>query len=584
MQSVSSVLSGLRNLVLSSSAPAVHTRLSKILEEFATTFFSELNEACQSVAQRSAGSEHIDATHNQLATTLEARAGVMKKLWDEARGLYKKVPDIDKPNEKAEALSSVMGIEMLGTHLERKTTDFIKVIKDPNFNQALEESKAAIRSLETLSTLGTIQQKVTELVEQFNKMKPKIEATKDSNLFFINDTLLLYILYAAKSFKKEIPAGSTVLTGLLLQLEADAKKLVRSYVVDLDSSNLLESTAAATDKPLLESATSTTLPSAYKFRNGTWKQWLARFPIARYSAIESQIQELEGVAKCVYKIECAFRDQIANPCKLNKATLEQLETQSGDSQMLTRAALCSLSDITIAPEIHAGFYYGFALRTQAKVLSTSIKRFEKMATSTYKDHLELVDLITKALATPEIEFSSIIMLLSKRACLKDDDIGVAALLKATIDNLVNQFSTVRATEVKMLESLYTGNLDFQAESAVIERYLAANLIGYFYGTPAQAFNPEFEVALFRLKTEYTNQLQSLVRNASGLQPLLTNYLKICEASKHVLFTVAASKALNLLATSGAANANAYIDTYCAQNPDKTHTETLIWLKEKLNKK
>lgn len=367
----------------------VELQLAKIQDILKNECKPKLNQLFQYLHQKLAPMGSIDAEHKKKHAELIELDTKIKEVWDKARGIFSHIPFMHNLDGQSKALSCMLEIEMQVSQLRDASKNLGGLLHSEARNIALEYYKKTINECEKLSSLATQEDKIRELHTLVDRVLRESSGRGSPEVYEIHDSIYLYLQYAVRSFRREIPATDTAAIHRLTQLDIRLKeKLFQQLVPDLDGKDPKSENPKAPENLCIAAAKAVVLPTENTFRNAPWTSMFTTLPVfGRYSQISTQIGALEGIAKALISLESQFQERISNMSRTYLGNEEQfakfaaavacdLQACRG-LERLVDVQVRSLSLVPLAPELHAGWNYASAVRVQAKVLASIIRLFEQ---------------------------------------------------------------------------------------------------------------------------------------------------------------------------------------------------------------
>lgn len=534
------------------ASPSVLSDLAKILECLTVEFFSRQNQVFHYLHQRSAPITQIQVKHGELHAELERLNIQIRDVWKKARDVYAFIPKLANPQEKAKALSLMMGVEMTAFHVHKNTVELCNLLKDTSRNDALEYYKTVVRDCEALVNCSTMDEKISGLQKIFAAVDVKIAQNSAPAVSEVYDTILLFIRYTVLCFKREAAENAPILKELQT-LDTFIQKKFVTAPVDLDVTEEVAENPDSLVNKYLAAASDVELPRENRFRNGNWTTWLTTFPFARYAPIRNHKDSLEAIAQALYKLECLLLDRIKT---VSTDELEKdIEICQGLEQLIGKQ-LKSLAGVPIAKEIHAGWYYVTALQTQAKVLQTSIQLFNQMATATYATELGVIDRLVKALPASSqgatvTQVMCLWQLTQDVASLPVQHIELAKVIDQMLAHLGAETTAFTEQELQVPNKVFTKEFMWgDSMSEVVQSYLLKGFLQYLYFTKGdqRALDPRFDAVFFMLKCDqnYKEGFDAWLKNCQMLKQMQNAYVPLSDMNSNVFLSKAMSTVASTL--------------------------------------
>lgn len=368
--------------------PPVEVQLEEIDTILKNQCKPMLNQLFQYLHQKLAPMGSIAAEHKKKHAELKDLDAKIKKAWDRAKSLFGSIPFMNNLDGQRKALSCMLEIPMQVSQLADASKNLGDLLRSEARNKALEYYKKTIKECEKLSSLSSIKEKIQKLQMLVERVMRELSGTVAQEVYEIHDTIFLYLQYAARSFRNEVPKSDTALCFSADQIVIRLKeKLFENLVPDLDVKDP-QPDPKSLENLCVEASKSLVLPTENTFRNAPWVSMFTLLPVVgRYTQISTQIGALEGIAKALISLENQFQEHIS---KINSADFENNEqftnfaaTLAGDLKVclglgrLADVQVRSLSLVPLAPELHAGWNYALAISKQAKMQATTIKLFQQ---------------------------------------------------------------------------------------------------------------------------------------------------------------------------------------------------------------
>ena len=294
----------------------------------------------------------------------------------------------------------------------------------------------------------------------------------------------------------------------------------------------------------IEEAKQVVLPKENYFRVG---EYFRGWPLLGYTAIKTQVTNLEGIARGLWKVQMLLDEQIKSAFE-GFAQADFVKTHLEICEGLERCIGLQVEELRGLPfsnQIHAGWYYAVALFAQSKALRRALEQFEQINAGSDGSHKAALHSLVESVKCANLRHKGSVAepllcfyAATRALCAVDrplnEPIRVITVMDQTLAHDAHASLQLVEQEVEIPTRVFGLWMHKGFRSEIFQAYLTRSFLRNLHFSEQQC-DPEFEMVLYMLKYNpmYKVRFEKCLEGSKVLKDLHDAYVQQTDAFRHI---------------------------------------------------